>query len=224
MERIKKNDFVEIEFTGKANDKIFDTTFKKEAESMGLDVDVKPVIVSVGNKMLLKSFDEELEGKEFGKKYNLHLTSEKAFGKRNPNLIKTMPIKIFHQQNMNPSPGMTVQLDQNIAKIISVSGGRVMVDFNNPLAGKDIEYEFKITKKIIDNKEKVNALQDFFFRQRFDFYFKEDEKIKTKKVVFSDEKAKPFIELFKDNFKKIIGFDIEFGIKDKQSNQKDSSK
>ena len=32
--KIKKNDFIEIEFTGKANNEIFDTTNKKEAEQM----------------------------------------------------------------------------------------------------------------------------------------------------------------------------------------------
>ena len=67
MTTVKKNDFVELEFTGKANNEVFDTTDKEEAKKTGLEVDVKPVIISIGNHMLLKSFDEFLEGKEVNK-------------------------------------------------------------------------------------------------------------------------------------------------------------
>jgi len=68
METIHKNDFIEIEFTGLANGEIFDTTNKEEAKQIGLDADVKPMIICVGNQMLLKGLDEDLGGKEIGKK------------------------------------------------------------------------------------------------------------------------------------------------------------
>lgn len=211
-ETIQKNDFIEIEFTGKANNEIFDTTNPEEAKKIGLEADVKPIIISVGNEMLLKGFDESLEGKEISKKYTINLSPDKAFGKRDPKMIRTMPIKIFHEKQMNPYPGLSVQMDNYIAKILSVSGGRVSVDFNNPLAGKDITYEFTVKRKIDEDKEKINALQDFFFRQRFEFEIKEikeDEKLKTKKVIFKKPEIKPFIEVFKEKFKTITGFDFE---------------
>jgi len=202
-EAIQKNDFIELEFTGKANNEVFDTTDKVEAKKIGLDADVKPMIVSVGNEMLLKGLDESLEGKEIGKKYSIDLKPEKAFGKRDPKMIRTMPIRIFHEKQMNPYPGLTVQMDNYIAKVLSVSGGRVSVDFNNPLAGKDITYEFTITRKINDTKEKINSLQDFFFRSRFDFEIKEG------KVIFKKPEIKPFIDIFKERFKTITGLDFE---------------
>jgi len=207
MPTVQKNDFVEIEFTGKANNQVFDTTDKQEAKKTGLDVDVKPIVISVGNQMVLKGLDDFIDGKEIGKKYTLNLTPEKAFGKRNPSLIKTIPIKIFHEKQMNPVPGASIQMDNYIAKILSVSGGRVIVDFNNPLAGKEIEYEFTITKKVSDDKEIVNALQDFFFRMKFDFEIKTDGK--TKKVIFKDEKIKPFVQVFNKKFKEMTGMDFE---------------
>lgn len=203
MATIQKNDFIEIEFTGKANNEIFDTTNKDEAKKIGLEADVKPIIVSAGNEMLLKGFDEDLIGKEIGKKYSIKLTPDKAFGKRNPTMIRTVPIKIFHEKQMNPYPGLTVQMDNYIAKILSVSGGRVSVDFNNPLAGKDITYDFTVKRKIDDDTEKVNALQDFFFRSRFEF------EIKDKKVIFKKPEIKPFIEVFKEKFKTITGMEFE---------------
>ena len=181
---------------------------REEAEKMGLDADVRPIIISVGNQMLLKGFDEALEGKEIGKKYTVNLSPEKAFGKRNPSMIKIIPIKAFREKEINPVPGMTLHLDQYIVKILSVSGGRVIVDFNNPLAGKEISYEFTAGKKIEDDKEKINALQDFFFRKRFDF------EIKDKKVIFKDETIKPFVEIFRQKFKDITGFEFEVEVSD----------
>ena len=206
MEKINKNDFVEIEFTARdSNNNIFDTTNKEEAKQIGLQNPefIKPLIVSVGNQMLLKGLDEELEGKELNKEYFINLSPEKAFGKRNPSLIKIYSLNHFTKQNINPHPGLTLQLDNVIARVISVSGGRVTIDFNNPLAGKSISYNFKITKKIEDDKEKINALQDFFFRKRFQFNINNN----SKKVIFKDEI--PFLDILKDKFKEMSGFDFE---------------
>ena len=205
---IKKNDFIEIEFTGKANGEIFDTTNKEEAKSIGLETDVKPLIISVGNEMILKGLDETFEGKEINKKYSVHLTLDKAFGPRQSNLIKMIPMKVFREKNIQPIPGATLQMDQYTVKILSVSGGRIMADFNNPLAGKELDYEFKINRIIEDNTEKVNALLDFFFKQRFEF------EIKDKKAIFKKPEIKPLMEIMNQKFKAITG--LEFEVKEKK--------
>lgn len=214
MEKIKKNDFVEIEFTGRSNEQIFDTTNPEEAKKIGLQNSemIKPLTISVGNQMILKGIDDELEDKELNKEYSVHLTPEKAFGKRNPGLVKTYSLSHFTKQNINPYPGLVLQLDNIIARVISVSGGRVTIDFNNPLAGKPVDYKFKIIKKITDDKEKINALQDFFFKKRFNFEIKEEDK-EPKKITFNKD-AEIFLRIFKDKFKQITGFDFE--IKDKE--------
>jgi len=202
---VKKNDFIQIEFTGKANGQIFDTTNPKEAKALGIDApkDIKPLIICAGNAMMLKGLDEQLEGKELDKKYTLTVPPQKAFGLRNTNLIKTYGLQNFRKNDINPYQGMTLQLDNQLVKVISVSGGRVTVDFNNPLAGKEVEYSFTITKKIIDDLEKINALQDFFFRKRFEFT------IYDKKVLFKDPIIKPLLELLAPQWKSMTGFDFE---------------
>lgn len=221
MATVNKNDFIEIEFTGFANNEIFDTTDKEEAKKIGIEADVKPLIISVGNEMLLKGFDDFLEGKEIGKEYKIHLKPKDAFGIRDPKLIKTMPIKIFLEKDLNPYPGLTVQLDNYVAKILSVSGGRVIVDFNNPLAGKEIDYEFKIRKKIEDEKEKINSIQDFFFKQRFEFEIKQENG--KKKVIFKKQEIKPLIELMFAKFKEMTGLDFEVEEKNSKKEEKNNN-
>ncbi|MAG02517.1 peptidylprolyl isomerase [Candidatus Pacearchaeota archaeon] len=217
MTKIKKNDFIEIEFTGLANNEIFDTTNKKDAEEMGIDAkNIKPLTISVGNQMILQGLDEDLEGKETGKEYSVHIMPEKAFGKRDPSMIKTYGLSHFTKQNINPYPGMALQLDNTIAKVLSVNGGRVTMDFNNPIAGKEVDYKYKINKIITEDKEKINALQDFFFKQRFDF------EIKDKKVIFKDEKIKQFIDMIGPKFSEITG--LEFTAEEKKEDKKPEKK
>lgn len=200
---VKKNDFIEIEFTGYANGQIFDTTNKKDADKSGLNLkDIKLLTISIGNQMVIQGLDEDLEGKEIDIEYSVTISPEKAFGKRNPNMIKTYGINHFRKQNINPYVGLTLQLDDLLAKIISVNGGRVTIDFNNPLAGKNITYKYKINKIVAEDKDKINSLQDFFFRKRFDF------EIKDKKVIFKDDKIKIFIDLLSQKFKEMTGLEF----------------
>jgi FKBP-type peptidyl-prolyl cis-trans isomerase 2 len=216
-EKTKKGEFIEIEFTGNVKDTgiVFDTNMKKDAEKAKLDVkNIKPFILSIGKEMIVKGFDEDLQGKEIGKEYSLEIKPEKAFGKRNPSLVKMVSLRAFKEQDINPQRGMTLSLDGKIARVLSVSGGRVLIDFNNPLAGKDVVYKYKIKRKVRDKKEKINALQDFFFKKRFDF------EIKDKKILFKlpekDSQLKKFIELLSKSFEKILNMKIQIEVEKKK--------
>ncbi len=213
--KTKKGDFVEIEYIGKIKDngEVFDTNIEKEAKKIGAK-DVKPLIICIGKAMVVKGLDNALEDKEIGKKYHVDISPEQGFGKRDASLIRIVPMRVFKEKNMNPVPGMMLNLNNSLAKIISVSGGRVSVDLNNPLAGKDIEYDITIKRKVEDEKEKVNALQDFFFRQRFDFSIQEN------KIIF-DKKSEPFVKVFSQKLKDILGKEITFP-KNKSDKKQDS--
>ena len=203
---LKKNDFIEIEFTGKivGEGEIFDTNIEADAKKANLKIDCKPFVMAVGHQMLPKGLDADIEEKETGKEYSIELKPEEAFGKRNPQLVRMTPSKVFNQQNINPQRGMQLNLDGQIVKVLSTSGGRVLIDFNNPLAGKNVTYNYKILRKITDEKEKINALQDFLFRKRFEF------DVTDKKVTFNVEKQfEPFIKMFAPKFKEISNLDIE---------------
>lgn len=206
----KKNDFVEIEFTGTITDsgEIFDTTKQDDVKKANLQIkDVKPFILSIGNKMLPTGFDKDLEGKEVGKDYTLNLKAKDAFGERQPKLIKMVPTKLFLQQKINPVRGMQLSLDGQMVRVVSSSGGRTLVDFNGPLAGKDITYSYKILREIKDDKEKVAGLQDFLFRRQFDYEIKEN------KLIFSvEQQAEPYIKMFAPKFEELLGKQVEVKI------------
>lgn len=217
-EKTKKGDFIELEFLGRnlQNNEIFDTNITEEAKKIDLKLTGKPLILKIGYDMVVRGFDEALEGKEVGVKSVVRLSPEKAFGKRVPSLVRMIPMKFFIAQKIMPQPGMILTLDNNMVKVISVSGGRVMVDFNSPLAGKDVEYEFTIKRQVNDIKEKVKAIQLFFFGHEFDF----DVDEKTKKIIFHDLKLAPVLNVFKDKFKELLDMDVEILAKPEKKEEK----
>ncbi len=205
---IKKGDFVEIDFTGKLEDgSVFDTTIKNVAIDNKLQAEnIKSFSLSVGFDMLPKGLDEDIIGKDIGIDYSVRISPEKAFGVRNKELVKMVPTKLFLEQNIRPERGMQLSLDGQVVKIVSVSGGRTLVDFNNPLAGRDIIYEYRINKKIENEEERVNSLQDFFFNKRFKIE-KKDDKI----VLKLDEEFKQYFVLLKEKFQEILGKEVDIG-------------
>ena len=163
MATIKKHDFVEIEYTGRiAEDgSIFDTTEEKIAIENGMhdkNADYSPVVISVGENYMLKGLEDQMIGKEIGKEYTFEIKSEDAFGKRDAKLIQLIPTSKFKQQKIQPFPGLQLNIDGVFGTVKTVSGGRCMVDFNHPLAGKDLVYSVKINKIVDGNKEKINSL------------------------------------------------------------------
>jgi len=204
---ISKNDFIELEFTGKISntDEIFDTNIESDAKKAGFDIkDIKPFILSVGHKMLPDGFDVDLAGKDIEKDYIIDIKPEKAFGKRNPQMIRMIPTKLFHEQKISPERGMQLSLDGQLVKILSSDKGRTLVDFNNPLAGKEVTYNYKINRVVTDQKEKIDALQEFLFKRIFEF------DIKEKTIVFKVEKQfESFVKMFSSKFEEILGLKVD---------------
>ncbi len=218
----QKNDFIEIEFTGmiKGGD-IFDSNISEELKKLNSTQPAKPFIFSLGQEMFLKGIEEFLIGKEIGN-YEIDLKPEKAFGLRNPSFIQMIPLKVFIEHRVNPVPGAVLTFDNKLGKVLTVSGGRIMVDFNNPLAGKEVVYKINVLRKINDINEKVKSLNEFLFRRDFKF------EINEKKLLLEVNKGfKVFVELFKDKFKEMLGLDIEVKesepVKDKEEKEEEKN-
>jgi len=219
MEVAKKKDFVELKFTGYANGSIFDSNVDEDLKKMSPDAKPKETIVIVGESMLVPGFDKELEGKEIGKDYEIKVTAKEGFGERRRELIKTIPLKIFTDKKVNPYPGLVLAMDENLARVITISGARVVTDFNNPLAGKDLVYKFNIVRKITDDKEKART----FFVQTFRFI--PDFEIKENEVVVKGPKVlERFVDALKEKFKEFVGKELKFSLVEEKAEKKEESK
>ena len=160
-DKIKLRDFIEVEYTGKlADGTVFDTTSKAVADANKLPTEkghFAPAKICVGERQLLTGLDEAFVDKEVGIEYTITLPVEKAFGKRDIKRVKIVPMSTFREHKMDPYPGLQVDMDGQIGLVTNVSGGRVIVNFNHPLAGKEVQYTFTIKQQITDDGEKLKT-------------------------------------------------------------------
>ena len=159
----KDNDFIEIEYDAwdAGSDTLIATTSESKAKENNVyDSKAKygKVLVVIGSNGIIKGLDREIRKMNVGESKKFTFKPEDAFGERNEDLVKVMPLSEFRARDINPYPGMTVELDNITAIVRSVNSGRVVVDANNPYAGKDISYEVKIVDQISSNEDKVRAL------------------------------------------------------------------
>lgn len=162
-----KGDFAMVDYTGiiKEIGKIFDTTIEEVAKKEGLfnpKVKYGPTLIIVGYGKIVKGLDEELTKMKVGDKKEIEVLPENGFGKRDPNMIKLVPISEFKKQDVTPYPGMILNMDGLSCRVISVNSGRVRVDFNHPLAGKILVYELEIKEKIEKDSEKIRAICEYY--------------------------------------------------------------
>ena len=159
----EKSDFILIDYVAKVKEtgEVFDTTIEDVAKKERLYKEgeiYEPKLVTVGGGWVLKALDESLANLELNKATTIEIPPEKAFGNRDPEKVRLMPLRRLTAKDITPQLGMRVEIDGKLAVIRTIGAGRVQLDFNPPLAGKTIIYEVTVQKKIEANEEKINAL------------------------------------------------------------------
>ncbi|MBN1544467.1 peptidylprolyl isomerase [Candidatus Woesearchaeota archaeon] len=172
-EKVNKGDFVELDYVGllKEPNVVFDTNIEAVAKKEGVfdpKMTYGPVYICVGQGQILQGLDASLEGLEIGKETELLLPPERAFGRKDGKLMKLVPTSAFKKQNINPVVGLQINIDGMVGTIRTVTGGRTVVDFNHPFAGKEVIYRVTIRRKLAEDKEKVMALVELALNQKRD--------------------------------------------------------
>ena len=160
---VSKGDLVYVDYDAflADNDKLFDTTIAESAKNAGFfdeKYQYEPMPVLLGSEKLFEALEAAIENAIVGKETEVRIASADAAGARDPKLVELHPMKEFHKQEINPYPGLEVQLGNRRGTIMSVGAGRVKVDFNNPLAGKDLIYRFTVKEVVDDKAEKAKAV------------------------------------------------------------------
>jgi len=166
---MEEGDFIRIDYIGKVSesDEIFDLTKESVAKEKGIynpDFKYGSVPVVIGAHHVVKGLEDELMKMKLGQKKKVVVKPEDALGERKTELIKLIPLSEFKKRDIDPFPGMPIVENGIRGRILSISGGRVRVDFNHPLAGKTLEYDVEIKEKITNTKEKIFAILELFLK------------------------------------------------------------
>ncbi|WP_041523977.1 FKBP-type peptidyl-prolyl cis-trans isomerase [Gilvimarinus agarilyticus] len=109
-----------------------------------------PATFTVGDGKLLKGFEQALFGLREGTRKELIVKPEAGFGAHNPNNIQTIPRSDFEPE-LELSQGLMLSFAdaQNTelpGVVVDFNDEEVTVDFNHPLAGRDITFKVAILK------------------------------------------------------------------------------
>ncbi len=160
---IKAGDVVLAEFDARIVDsnELFDTTSEaiaKENDIFNEKMTYGPQPLIVGKGRLFPGLDESILKAEIGKEVEVTIPPEKAAGARDPKLVELHPVREFLKQEIEPRVGLEVTVKGKPAIITAVTAGRVRIDFNNKLAGRNIKYKYKVVEKPTKPVEIVKLL------------------------------------------------------------------
>lgn len=107
-----------------------------------------PATFTVGDGNLLPGFEKALFGLKTGARETLVITPEDGFGQHNPSNLQEIPRSQF-DDDLELEEGLMLSFaDAQKAELPGVvrefDDQRVVVDFNHPLAGRDILFEVDI--------------------------------------------------------------------------------
>jgi peptidylprolyl isomerase len=160
---LQKGDFILINYVAKVKEtnEVFDTTKEDVAKKEHLHKEGQihePELVVVGEGWVLKALDDALTTMDLNTPSTVEISAEKGFGQRDPEKIKRVPIKQLYAKEINPVVGARIEYQGKSATIRSIGAGRVLLDFNAPLAGRTLIYDVTVTKKLETAEQKIGAL------------------------------------------------------------------
>jgi len=160
---LQKGDFILIDYTAKVKEtnEVFDTTNEETAKKEHLHKEgeiYEPKLIVIGEGWMLKTLDETFPTMKLNKATTVEISPDKAFGSRDPEKVKRVPLKQLLAKGINPAIGMRIEYGGKNASIRSIGAGRVLLDFNLPLAGKTLVYDVTVQKKLAAKEDKMAAL------------------------------------------------------------------
>jgi len=113
----------------------------------------KPATFSIGDGNLLPGFEETLFGLRPGDEDEFVIPPEKAFGQHNEQNVQAVSMDNFADLEIEIGVMFSFQNgDGELPGVITeIAGGEAMVDFNHPLAGKNIVFQVKIISVAPEN-------------------------------------------------------------------------
>lgn len=139
--QVKKGDTVKVHYTGTLTDgSEFDSSYKRN----------EPIQFQTGAGQMIPGFDEAIMGMTSGEKKNITIPSAMAYGEQiKENFLEVSkesfpPDFTFVEGEMVQGQTETGQPLQAI--ILEIKDNSVMLDFNHPLAGQDLEFDIELVE------------------------------------------------------------------------------
>lgn len=119
----------------------------------------KPAEFTVGDGSLLEGFEKAIHGLRAGDRRSVFIDAKRGFGEPNPDNIQVFTRLTF--KDMKLEPGLMVSFTDRGGElpgvVTALDDDTVTVDFNHPLAGRDLVFEVDIIR-VMDADAKAISL------------------------------------------------------------------
>ena len=142
--KITQGSVVKIEYKGTLSDgTVFDTTEGKQ-----------PLSFLVGANQVIPAFETNVISMKAGQTKKFTIKAKEAYGDPDPSKIVTLP-KDQRFTGIDLKEGATIfannkapdgRVIQTPMKVVKVTDAEVTMDYNHPLAGKDLTFEVKVVE------------------------------------------------------------------------------
>jgi FKBP-type peptidyl-prolyl cis-trans isomerase SlyD len=153
---------------------VFDTTDEEVAKEHDIydeNTRYDSYVIVVGKGHVVEGLDEDIVGKDIDYHGTVEIPPEKGYGEHKTELVKTYPTSKFTE---TPVKGMRAVVEGKEGMVVMTIGRRVRIDFNSPMAGKTLIFEYVIEEKIDDDLDKIKSLLQSYFRMDFDVELVDD--------------------------------------------------
>ena len=160
---LKDGDIVTLDYEGRTDGILFDTTLEKVAKKENALVENRkyaPITVVVGEGRLVPGFEKDLKKAKVGKVTEVKIAPEEAYGPRDTKLIETMSVSKFRRTcpDAKGYVGEELNIEGRPAILANVYGSRVRVDFNPGLAGKELIFKYTVKSVLKKPVDVIKAL------------------------------------------------------------------
>jgi len=184
---IEKGDIISISYVERIDGRVFTTNIEQVARDTGIYEEEKeyiPYILSVGYDDPPQGFQNELMGKEVGAKGTAVIPPELAYGERDEEGVHSVDEKELEE---DIAVGDIVEHEEyGEGVIVNKIGKRFIVDFNHPLAGREIEYEYEIHEIITDPVEQISRMLNRMVVGQYDISFEDGNGIISTDIAMFD--------------------------------------
>lgn len=132
MEKIQNGQYAQVHYTGKlADGTIFDSSEGRQ-----------PLEFKLGGGQVIPGFDQAIQGMQINEEKEFLLKSEEAYGPVQDELKKDFPRDMLGSKEVAIGEELWFKTPQGPVpgKILSLETDTFTVDFNHPLAGRDLSF------------------------------------------------------------------------------------
>ena len=201
-EGLQKGDVVKLAYTARTVDggQLVDTTDEEVAEDDGIDTEQQefgPRTVVLGENHIFPDVEQDIYGTEVGDEGDVTVAAADAFGEYDEEEVRTVSKDKIPEDDRYP--GAHVDIEGEHGHVETIIGGRARVDFNHPLAGEDVEYDYEILEEVTDREEKAQGIIQMMLDMELDVWFEtdtveEEQPVESEDDDEDDEESEPEYE------------------------------